>query len=104
MIAPSTIICFVPGKPDANRLDPVRKNSVDKTKPKCIPMHRAHSGIWNPSKMYDLSGSWWQTVEPRNMRTDSKVTINPCMHSIGINDYLFESSTHTKNRFDEKEE
>lgn len=43
-------------------------------------------------------------VEPRNMRTDSKVTIDPCIHSIGINAYLFESSTHTKNRLDEKEE
>lgn len=34
MIAPSTIICFAPGRPEANRLDPVRKNSVDKMKPK----------------------------------------------------------------------
>jgi hypothetical protein len=104
MTAPSKIICLTPGRPEANRLDPVRKNSVDKTKPKCIPMHRAHNGIWNPSKKYDLSGSWWQTVEPRNMRTDSKVTIDPCIHSIGINNCLFDQGSRMKNRLDEKEE
>jgi hypothetical protein len=54
--------------------------------------------------MYDLSGSWWQTVEPRNMSMDSKVTIDPCMDSIGINAYLIESGSHMKNRLDEKEE
>ena len=38
-------------------------------------MHRAQSGIWTVPKKYDLSGSWWQSVDPRNVSRDQKVSI-----------------------------
>jgi hypothetical protein len=69
------IRAFLEGSEEAWRRPPVHRNAIETRKPRWMPTHLAHRGIWVSPKEYDLSAIWWQTDEPRNIRRLSSESI-----------------------------